>query len=61
MYRIMIVECENGLKIALDDDFTGDYEAYVLGLEANEFSMKSVYLMSDVKNKFRSDHQFDKD
>ena len=56
IYSTMDVECEHGLKIALDDDFTNDYEAYVLGIEANEFSMKSVYLTSDVLNKFRSNH-----
>ena len=44
------------MKIALDDDFTNGYEAYVLGLEANEFSMHTVSLYSDVFNKFRADH-----
>lgn len=57
----MDVVCENGLKIALDDDFTSDYEAYVLGIESNEFSMTAESLASDIVNKFRANHQFERD
>ena len=51
MYSIMTVECQEGLQISLDSDFTADYKEYVLGLEATKFSMNSSSLSSS------SDHQ----
>ena len=61
MYSLIDLECEKGLKIALDDHFTNNYEAYVLGIESNEFSMGTVSLTSDVVNKFRAEEQYDRD
>ena len=61
MYSVIDLECEKGLKIALDDDFTQNYEAYVLGIESNEFTMSTVSLTSDVVNKFRAEEQYERD
>ena len=60
-FAIIDVECEKGMRIALDDDFTSDFDEYVLGLDAKEFSMKSSYMYSDVLNKFRQEKQWDED
>ena len=39
IFARMVVECEKGLHISIDDDFTADYDEYMIGLEAKEFSM----------------------
>ena len=54
LYARIDCECENGMLISFDDDFTDVYEEYVLGIDAKEFSSKMSYLNSDVKNKFRA-------
>ena len=65
MYSIMSVECEKGLQISLDSDFTADYKEYVLGLEATKFSMNSSSLTSSSdqlkNNKFQADMDFAED
>lgn len=35
----MEIECKKGLVVALDDDFTENYDEFALGLVAKEFSM----------------------
>lgn len=50
----MDVVCEKGLRISIDDDFTNDYQQYVLGLVASEFTMNQTSLYSDVTSKFRA-------
>ena len=54
IFSKIITECEKGLRISIDDDFTADYDEYIIGLEAKEFSMKQTSLYSDLKNKFRA-------
>ena len=61
MYCVMDVFCEKGLHVAIDDDFTADYDEYVIGLVAKEFSMQSSYIWSDVINQFRVHEQFERD
>ena len=61
LWCLMEIECKQGLVVALDDDFTENYDEFALGLVAKEFSMVQSYLYSDVCNKFRADQQFEQD
>ena len=39
LWCLMEIECKKGLVVALDDDFTENYDEFALGLVAKEFSM----------------------
>ena len=51
----------DGLQVGIDDEFTSDYDEYVIGLVAKDFSMKSSYLWADLINQFRTSQHFERD
>ena len=63
IYSVMNVECEQGLRVSLDSDLTHDYVEYVLGIEADKFSMKQSSLTGNdlLTNKFLADSRFSDD
>ena len=50
IWGVMDIFFNDGLQVGIDDEFTSDYDEYVIGLVAKDFSMKSSYLWADLIN-----------